>query len=150
MEGVVGALPWCWNIPYIYGYDKGKAFVEKFAKRYDFYPSTSAASAYTILYQYKDAVERAKTFETKAVIAALEGHRFTLLKDEQMWRKFDHQCIQTVYAVKCKPAEEVSADKFKQDYFDIINKMSGEEAAITEERWTEARKKANKPPALEW
>ena len=150
MEGVVGALPWCWKVPYVYGYQKGIKFVEKFAKKYDLYPSTSAASAYTILYQYKEAVERAGTFETKAVINALEGHKFISLKDEQIWRKFDHQCMQTVYAVKCKPEKEVSKDKFRQDYFEIMTKMPGKEAAITQERWTELRKKAGKPEELEW
>ena len=150
MEGVVGALPWCWKVPYVYGYQKGIKFVEKFAKKYDLYPSTSAASAYTILYQYKEAVERAGTFETKAVIDALEGHKFISLKDEQTWRKFDHQCMQTVYAVKCKPEKEVSKDKFRQDYFEIMTKMPGKEAAITQERWTELRKKAGKPEELEW
>lgn len=150
MENVVGALPWCWKVPYIYGYDKGTEFVERFANRYDFYPSTSAASAYTILYEYKNAVERAKTFDTRAVIRALEGHKFVSLKDEQVWRKFDHQNIQTVYAVKCKPAAEVSKDRFRQDYFEIMAKMSGEEAAIDQKRWVELRKKAGKPPELEW
>lgn len=150
MEGVVGALPWCWKVPYVYGYQKGIEFVEKFAKRYDFYPSTSAASAYTILYQYKEAVERAGSFDTKAVIDALEGYKFVSLKDEQVWRKFDHQCIQTVYAVKCKLEKDVLKDKFRQDYFEIMTKMPGEEAAITQERWVESRKKVGKPVELEW
>jgi len=140
MEGVVGALPWSWNIPYAYNHAKGKAFVEKFAKRYQSYPSTSAASAYTILYQYKEAVERAGTFETKAIIAALEGYKYTLLKDEQEWRKFDHQSIQTVYAVKCKSETEVLRDKFKQDYFEVIKSMPGEKAARSVDRWSRTRK----------
>ena len=150
MERVVGALPWCWKVPYEYGYEKGKEFVEKFSERYDIYPSTSAASAYTILYQYKDAVERSKTFESKAVIAAIEGHAFVSLKDKQTWRDFDHQCTQTVYAVKCKLEGDVLKDKYKQDYFEIINKISGEEAAISKDRWTELRKKAGKTTELEW
>jgi ABC-type branched-subunit amino acid transport system substrate-binding protein len=150
MEGVAGALPWCWNVPYDYDFKKGKEFVEKYAAAYDSYPTTSSASAYTILHEYKSAAERAKSFETKAVIAALEDHEFTLLKDRQQWRKFDHQCIQTVYAVRCRPESEVLKDKFKQNYFEITSKMSGEEAAADYERWAEERKKAGKPPELEW
>jgi len=149
MEGVIGSLPWCWNIPYLYNYEKGKNFVEKFARKYKAYPSTSAASAYTILHQYKDAVQRAGRFETKAVIAALEGHKFVSLKDEQQWRKLDHQCIQTVYTVRCKPAAEVLKDKFKQDYFEIIDKMPGNEAARTKEHWLRVRKEAGMPAQLE-
>lgn len=150
MEGIVGALPWCWNVPYLYGYDKGKKFVEKYSALYGGYPSTSSASAYTILYQYKEAVERAGTFDTKAVIRALEGHKYVSLKDEQIWRDFDHQSVQTVYAVKCKPMAEVFKDKFKQDYFEIINSMPGHEAAISQEEWIKARKAAGKPEVLEW
>jgi branched-chain amino acid transport system substrate-binding protein len=149
MEGVIGALPWCWKVPYIYDYQKGKDFVEKFVRRYGNYPSTSAASAYTILYQYRDAVTRAGTFSTKAVIAALEDHKFTSLKDEQIWRKFDHQCLQTVYTVRCKSEEEVTRDKFKQDYFDIIATMDGVTAAKTKEEWIQERREAGMPLVLE-
>ena len=140
MEGVVGALPWSWKVPYTYNYDKGIKFVENYAKKYNSYPSTSAASAYTIMYQYKEAVERAGGFDTKAIIATLEGHKYTLLKDEQVWRAFDHQSIQTVYAVRCKPEEQVLKDKFKQDYFEIIKAMPGEKAARSRDRWARTRK----------
>jgi branched-chain amino acid transport system substrate-binding protein len=120
MEGVVGAVPWCWQVPYKYGYDRGKKFVETFAARNGRYPSSSGASAYTILYEYKAAVERAGSFDAAKVIQALEGHEYRLLKDGQCWRDFDHQSVQTVYAVKCKPQAAVMADKFKLDYFEIL------------------------------
>jgi ABC-type branched-subunit amino acid transport system substrate-binding protein len=139
MEGVIGSLPWIWNVPFTYKYPKGIAFVNKFEERYKRYPTTSGASAYVILKEYKEAVERAKTFETKAVIKALEGHTYTGLKDQQQWRSWDHQSIQTVYAVKCKPASEVKKSKYQQDYFTIINVMAGEEAAVDRAEWTEIR-----------
>jgi branched-chain amino acid transport system substrate-binding protein len=148
MEGVLGALPWTWRVPYMKNSEQGKAFVEKFAEKYSSYPSTSAASAYTIIYEYKSAVERAKTFDSKSVIKVLENHKFSLLKDEQQWRDFDHQNVQTVFAVKCKPQVEVLKDKYKQDFFEIINEMTGAEAAKTKEEWLEERKKANKPLEL--
>ena len=148
MEGVIGALPWAWNIPYEYNYPKGQKFVEKFAKMYNHYPSSSAASAYTILYQYKDAVERAGTFDSKGVIQALEGHSFLSLKDEQVWRKFDHQAVQSVYTVRCKPAEEVRKDQFKEDYFEILYRMDGDEAVRTKEHWLKIRKEAHEPAEL--
>ncbi len=150
MEGVIGALPWCWKVPYAYDHSRGRRFVEAFAGRYNSYPSTSAASAYTILYQYKAAVERAGTFDSRAVVGALEDHRFTLLKDRQQWRGFDHQCIQTVYAVRCKSAGEVLKDRFQQDYFEIVNEMDGVEAARNRFNWEYGRRKAGKPIQLEW
>jgi branched-chain amino acid transport system substrate-binding protein len=149
MEGVIGAIPWCWQIPYKYDYPKGKEFVEKFVERYERYPSTSGASAYTILYEYKAAVERAGTFDTPAVIKTLEGHEYQLLKDKQVWRDFDHQSVQTVYAVKCNSEATVLKDKYKLDFFEVINNMPGDQAVITREEWNAARQSAGKPTKLE-
>jgi len=149
MEGVVGALPWTWKVPYKYDYPKGKAFVEKFSAKNNRYPSTSGASAYTILYEYKAAAERAGTFDAPAVIKALEGHEYTLLKGKQKWRDFDHQSVQTVYAVKCNSSNVVMKDKYKLDYFEIINSISGENAVRTREEWNAVRQAAGKPEHLE-
>jgi ABC-type branched-subunit amino acid transport system substrate-binding protein len=149
IQGVVGAVPWCWRVPYKYNYDRGKQFVEDFVKRHDRYPSSSAASAYTILYEYKAAVERAKSFTSAEVIRQLEGHRYRLLKDEQYWREFDHQSVQTVYVVKCRPAEQVREHAHQADYFEIIGSLSGEEAVISREDWEATRLKNNLPPCLE-
>jgi branched-chain amino acid transport system substrate-binding protein len=149
MEGVIGALPWTWQVPYKYNYPRGQQFVETFAAKYDRYPSTSGASAYTIMYEYKAAVERAGAFTAPKVIAALEGHSYQLLKDKQTWRDFDHQSVQTVYAVKCKPQAEVLKDKYKLDYFEIISSMPGEQAAITKAEWQEVRRQNNLAAELE-
>ena len=149
MEGVIGAVPWCWKVPYQYNYSRGKEFVEKFANRYNRYPSTSAASAYTIMYEYKAAVERARSFDSPAVIKALEGHKYTLLKDQQEWRNFDHQSIQTVYVVRCNSPATVLKDKYHLDYFDIIDSMPGNDAFIGRGEWNDVRKGAGKPVYLE-
>lgn len=149
MEGVVGTTPWIWNVPFIYKYQQGIAFVEKFEKKYHRYPTTSGASAYVILQEYKSAVERAGTFDTKPVIKALEGHKYTGLKDQQFWRDWDHQSVQTVYAVKCKPAAAVKKSKYQQDYFDIINVMKGEDAAVDFKEWSEIRHAVGMPPTLD-
>ncbi|WP_138436449.1 ABC transporter substrate-binding protein [Marinobacter shengliensis] len=145
MEGVVGAAPWVWNLPYENNYQRGKDFVEAFSSRYEMRPS---ASAYSIVYQYKAAVERAGTTNTRAVIRELEGHRYSFLKDEQYWRAFDHQNVQTVYVVKVKPREKIMADQFSSDYFDIIDSMPGDEAAQTREEWEARRREAGKPVSL--
>lgn len=145
MAGVIGALPWCWQVPYKYNYPRGIEFVERFKKRFSRYPSTSAASAYTIMHEYKAAVERAGTFETEAVIKALENHEYQLLKDKQRWRTFDHQSIQTVYTVRCNDEEIVLKDKRHLDYFTIIDSLPGEQAARSRSEWIAVRKAAGKP-----
>lgn len=149
MEGVIGAVPWYWKIPFDENYPKGIAFVKKFEEKYKRYPSTSGASAYVILYEYKDVLERAKTFDTMEVIKALEDHHYVGLKDEQYWRKFDHQSVQTVYAVKCKKASDVKNDKYQLDYFEVINKMKGDDAAISFTEWTAVRSKVGATAELE-
>jgi len=148
MEGVIGAAPWVWNLPFENNYQRGQEFVKAFSTRYEMRPSSSAASAYSIVYQYKDAVERAGTTETPAVISALEGHRYSLLKDEQYWRPFDHQNVQTVYLVKLNPRDTVVADEFSSDYFEIIDSLSGDEAAQTLDEWKDRRQQAGKPTRL--
>ncbi|MBL0226504.1 MAG: substrate-binding protein [Geobacteraceae bacterium] len=149
MEGVIGTLPWIWTVPGTYNYPRGVEFVQKFESRYHRYPTTSGASAYVIMHQYKEAVERAKTFETKAVIKALEGHKYVGLKDEQQWRAWDHQSVQTVFAVKCRPADEVRKSRYEQDYFTIINVMKGEEAAVDKREWIEIREMVGMRPELD-
>ena len=150
MEGVISTVPWSWNVPFKYNYTKGKKFVKKYADRYHSYPSSAGGSAYTVLHQYKEAVERAGTFETKAIIRALENHKYVSLKGEQQWRDFDHQSVQNVYVVVCKKAEEVQKDKFKQDYFEILDSLSGIEAVSSKKLWQQVRKAAGKQPELEY
>lgn len=149
LAGVIGALPWTWRVPQKYGYTKGIKFVEKFAEKYGRYPSTSGASAYTIVYEWKNAVETAKSFESPKVIKALEGRTYTSLKDAQTWRTFDHQSIQTVYVVKANPPAIVDKDKYRMDYFDIIDSITGEEAQQSQKDWEAERQKAGKAPRLE-
>lgn len=149
MEGIIGATPWMWSVPFKYNYPKGIAFVKKFEDRYGRYPTTSGASAYVILHEYKAAVELAGSFNTKSVISALEGRKYIGLKDEQQWRKFDHQSVQTVYAVKVKPAAEIKKSKYQMDIFEIIASMKGEEAAVDFKEWSEIREMVNMKPELE-
>ena len=149
MEGIIGAAPWFWNLPYEKGYERGIRFVEAFSEQNGMRPSSAAASAYSIVYQYKDAVERAGTTETADVIKALEGHRYTLLKDEQQWRAFDHQNIQSVYLVRMTSREKVLADEYNSGFYEILDTVAGDDAARTLEQWQEARRQAGAPLTLQ-
>ena len=83
------------------------------------------------------------------MIKALEGHEYQLLKDKQTWRDFDHQSVQSVYLVRCKPEAEVLKDKHKLDYFEILSAISGEQAVRTRDEWNAVRTAAGKPTHLE-
>jgi len=148
MENVVGTVPWTWNIPYLYDYARGKEFVEEFVKRFHRHPSSSGASAYTIVYEYKNAVERAGSFETAKVVQALEGHEYTLLKDAQWWRPMDHQSVQTVYMVRGKDLELLHIGTQRMDLFTILSSKPGELTVRPPEEWKRLRRAAGLPETL--
>lgn len=149
MEGIVGAADFVWEAPFHYNHPRGKKFVEDFTARYNRYPCWGAASAYTNLWEYKHAVERAKSLEAAKVIRALEGHRFTLLKEEEEWCDFDHQGVHAVYLVRCRPAAAVRASPRQMDYFEIIDRLDGPSAVWTREEWEKERRAAGLPPSYE-
>lgn len=127
--GVVGAVPWYWRIPEIYGFEKGKAFVEAFRKEYGKPPGSGAATAYTNMMLYKWAAEKTGGFQAGPIIRALEGHRFIGLKDEQRIRSWDHQTVQSVFIVQ--GTGEDREDPY--DVFRVVERYSGEDLAPSRE-----------------
>jgi ABC-type branched-subunit amino acid transport system substrate-binding protein len=149
MQGVIGTEPWTWRVPALEQAARGEAFVEAFSQRYQMYPSSSAASAYSIVQQWADAAQRARSLDSEALIEALEGHRYQLLKGPQEWRPFDHQNLQTVYAVKVKARAEVLKDPLKQDYFEIVERLDASQAAPSLAEWQAERRAAGQPLTLQ-
>jgi ABC-type branched-subunit amino acid transport system substrate-binding protein len=149
MQGVIGTEPWTWRVPALEKSARGEAFVQAFKTRYQLYPSSSAASAYSIVQQWADAARRANSLDSEALIKALEGHRYSLLKGEQQWRAFDHQNLQTVYAVKVKPRDEVLKDPLKQDYFEIVDRLDASTALPSLADWQAERRAGGQPLTLQ-
>lgn len=149
MAGVIGTEHWLWRAPELENSDAGQAFVKNFNNAYELYPPSAAASAYTVVKQWADAVTRTKTTNSEAVIKALEGHDYTLLKDAAQWRAFDHQNIQTVYVVQANSRNTVMAHPSKQDYFTILERVEASQAVQSKEQWQEDRAKAGKPNNLQ-
>ncbi|MGE4404213.1 ABC transporter substrate-binding protein [Pseudomonas sp.] len=139
MEHVIGTEAWTWRVPPMEKSAEGQAFVEHYITLHQAYPSSTAASAYGIVQQWAAAVQRAGSLNSEAVIGALENHRYHLLKGEQYWRDFDHQNVQSIYAVRVRNRSEIMQDRFKQDYFTIIHRMDGDEAAPSLEDWQQER-----------
>lgn len=148
MSGVIGTEHWLWRAPELENSSAGLAFVENFNKAYELYPPSAAASAYTVVKQWADAVQRAKSVNSEAVIKALEGHNYTLLKDAAQWRAFDHQNVQTVYVVQANSRNTVMAHPSKQDYFTILKRVEASEAAQSHEEWQAERTKAGRSNKL--
>ncbi|MDG9928826.1 MULTISPECIES: ABC transporter substrate-binding protein [unclassified Pseudomonas] len=139
MEGVIGTEAWTWDLPRQEGNATGERFVQRYIDEHREYPGSTSASAYAIVLQWADAVRRSGSLDSERLIDALEDHRYTLLKEQQQWRAFDHQNVQSIYAVRVRNREQVMRDPFKQDYFEIIHRMAGDHAAPSLEDWQQER-----------
>lgn len=126
MQGVLTSM--CWYHTLSEQFEGSKIFVDAFEQSYHKKPGNAAAAAWVAIFQYVDAVERAGSFDHAKVITALEGHRFTLLVDEEYWRDWDHQGIHPTYvAVGKTPA----ASQNEWDLFNILDSKQGEDVART-------------------
>ncbi|MCM8814232.1 MAG: substrate-binding protein [Candidatus Omnitrophica bacterium] len=126
MEGIIGTTPWYWGLEDKYAGSKN--FVEKFKQRYGMPPGDAAASVWVAIHEYVDAVKRTGTFDAQPVVKALEGHKFTVLKDEEYWRDWDHQAMTSTLLVEGK-AKAAMKDEF--DLLRVISEVPGEKVAIT-------------------
>ncbi len=149
MAGVIGTEHWLWRAPELENSKTGLAFVSNFNKAYELYPPSAAASAYTVVKQWADAVNRSKSFNSESVISALEDHTYTLLKDAAQWRAFDHQNVQTVYVVQANERSTVIAHPSKQDYLKILQRFDAKQTALTQQEWQAERANAGKPSRLQ-
>jgi len=73
--------------------DRNTKWVEKFVSMYGEYPHIVAHDAYGIMYTYKKAIEKAKSTETDAVIAAMETMEFETPGYKRKFRKEDHSAL---------------------------------------------------------
>jgi ABC-type branched-subunit amino acid transport system substrate-binding protein len=128
MQGVITTM--CWYHGLADQFEGSKRFVDAFEKKYQKKPCNAAATAWVNIFQYLDAVKRAGSFDHVAVIKALEGHKFTLLGEEEYWREWDHQGIHPTYVAVGKTPQE---SKDRWDLFKIISSQKGEELARTRE-----------------
>lgn len=139
IEGAIGTLGWTWQVPAAEQSSAGIAFVESYLERHGAYPGSTAASAFTIVTEWAEAARRSASLQPEPIIKALEDHRFRLLKGEQYWRAFDHQNIQALYAVRVKPREAILKAAARQDFFNIIHGMAGDDAAPDLDDWQNER-----------
>jgi ABC-type branched-subunit amino acid transport system substrate-binding protein len=139
MQGVIGTEAWTWRVPAQENSPAGQAFVEDYIRQHREYPDSAAASAYAIVQQWADAVRRSASLDSERLIRALEDHRYSLLKGPQQWRAFDHQNVQSIYAVRVRTRSQIMQDPLKQDYFEIIHRMSGETATPSHDEWQQER-----------
>jgi ABC-type branched-subunit amino acid transport system substrate-binding protein len=128
MEGVLATTNWSWTLKD--RFPGSKEFVDAFNKEYGAMPGEAAATAWVAIQQWASAVQRAGSFHSGAVVRALEGHSFTLLKDKEQWRDWDHQAISSVLVVKGKGKNK---SKGEWDLLDIVAEVPGDKVMPTRE-----------------
>ncbi len=75
---------------------KNRDFVSRFVKRWGEYPHVTAHDTYVAVQAYKQGVEKARTTDIDAVVAAMEGLEIETPAYKSVIRKEDHQAIRDV------------------------------------------------------
>jgi branched-chain amino acid transport system substrate-binding protein len=112
---------WYWNMD-----DEARAWADRFNERTGVRPTFAHAANYSAAMQYLEAIRRAGTDESDAVVEALEGYEFNdfFARNAQV-RPEDHRVIHDAYLARVKPAAEVEED---WDYVEIVRTIPAEEA----------------------
>ena len=77
--------------------DSSRRFIQGVIDKYNHTPTSRCYLGYAAMGQILEAVQRAGTTDTEAVIKALEGHEFDGLKEgKSVFRAWDHQHVQDV------------------------------------------------------
>ena len=103
-------------------------FVQTFSQKYGQPPGIAAATAWVAIKEWAAAVERAGTTASNEVIRKLEGHSFTLLKDRETWRSWDHQATSSVFVVQGKSPQNMANE---WDVLKILKSVPSEDVMRT-------------------
>ena len=90
---------------YYYGIPKNPTndwLVTEHQKRFNAPPDFFTAGGFSAAMAVVAAVEKAKSTDSEALITAMEGLKFETPKGEMIFRKEDHQALQSMYAFKIK------------------------------------------------
>jgi len=112
---------WYWNAS-----PDNRAWADRFQAKMGKRPTLSHAGNYSAATQYLEAVQRAGTDKSDAVVKALEGYKFgdMFAKNAQI-RAQDHLLLHDAYLAQVKPASEV---KEPWDYEKILKTVPAAEA----------------------
>jgi ABC-type branched-subunit amino acid transport system substrate-binding protein len=105
-DNVVSTAPWYWQY-HASKYPGAKKFVDAFSAKYPgLKPSNGAETAYADIYIYKMAVEKAGSIDPAKVIAVLESTKFQFTKEQEWYRKEDHQGVNSCLVVEGIPESQ--------------------------------------------
>ncbi len=99
LPGMEGATYYYHDIPQN---DVNKWFVAEHQKRFNAPPDFFTAGGFAAAMAAATAVQKAKSTDTEKLIAAMEGMEFDTPKGKMVFRKEDHQALQSMYHFKIK------------------------------------------------
>lgn len=99
LPGMEGATYYYYDIP---KNPVNDWLVAEHQKRYDAPPDFFTAGGMSAGIAIVDAIKKAGSTDTEALIAAMEGMEFETPKGKMMFRKEDHQALQSMYHFKIK------------------------------------------------
>jgi branched-chain amino acid transport system substrate-binding protein len=105
LPGMEGATYYYHDIPQN---DVNKWFVAEHQKRFNAPPDFFTAGGFAAAMAAATAVSKAKSTDTEKLIAAMEGMEFDTPKGKMVFRKEDHQAMQSMYHFKIKADPAVS------------------------------------------
>lgn len=97
-----------------------RAFNTQFSRRFNRVPSDYAGYAYSGVSEILDAVGRVNSPDAAAVANGMEGHRYAHYKEAQVWRRCDHQSVQSIYLLRGRPKTTGA-----YGFFEIIGTVDG-------------------------
>ncbi len=119
--GAIATVPWFWNLD-----ERSRAFAAKFEKAFGKKPTFAQAGVYSSTMQYLNAIARAGTDNSDAVVKALENHRFSdFFARSAFIRPQDHRVILDVYTVQVKSRAE---SKEAGDIYKLIARIPANKA----------------------
>lgn len=90
-ENVFGGVTFYWELQD--KYPAAKKYVKAFWEKYNEPPLQDGEAGFFQVMALLDAIKRAKTTDTEAVIKALEDGKYTLTKGEEYYQKCNHQRV---------------------------------------------------------
>jgi branched-chain amino acid transport system substrate-binding protein len=106
--------------------ESSKRFIQGVIDKYQHTPTSRCYLGYAAMTQILEAIERAGTTETSALIKALEGHEFDGLKEgKSYFRATDHQHVQDILV------GEAYGKELGLGHYKIIATVTGDTAAST-------------------
>ena len=123
-DNVVSTAPWYWKY-HASKYPGAKKFVDAFSAKYPgLKPSNGAETAYADIYIYKMAVEKAGSIDPAKVIAVLENTKFQFTKEQEWYRKEDHQGVNSCLVLEGIPESQRGPGGF--DFAKVLEVHEGD------------------------